>query len=70
MKKNIVSTLALSAIALMSGCGGGGDSAGSNPAGGGSAVTTYTVGGTLTVLATGASISLLNNGGDTLNSRS
>ncbi len=55
----------ITAILSVSSCGGGSSSS-SDPAGETPAVTTYTVGGTLTGLATGASISLSNNGGNTL----
>lgn len=57
----LVRPLLLTALSItLSACGGGGSSSS------GSTPTTYTVGGTLTGLASGASVSLLDNGGDAL----
>lgn len=51
--------LALIATLALTGCGGGSGSGSSGP-------TTYTLGGTLSGLAAGQSVSLQDNGGDTL----
>ncbi len=66
--------LALLAAAALAACGGGGSgssggsSGGSGSGGGGSGggTTTYTIGGTLSGLASGESVVLLDNGGDAL----
>ena len=48
---------------LIAACGGGG---GGTPADGGGTTDNFTLGGTLTGLASGASVTLQNNGGDDL----
>jgi hypothetical protein len=58
--KNNISSILFLIVSLLTGCGGGGDTASSTQA------VTYTIGGTVTGLANGASLVLQNNSSDNL----